>query len=207
MNIELGTLPSLIVAISILFAGYLLVARISVLDHYNIPVPVAGGILFAIVFALIYTQTPLRLAFNTDLRSFFMMAFFTTVGLGADLAQLRQGGKNLLRLLIVVVVFLAVQNAVGSGMAFLLDLHPVPRTAGGIDHPLGGTWHRGGLCGAFRGGAESARGHGADPGKRNLWPGDRGADRRPGSAVPDRPSPPGCCSGGGVDRTSGNGGR
>ena len=37
MNIELGTLPSLIVAISILFAGYLLVARIAVLGHYNIP--------------------------------------------------------------------------------------------------------------------------------------------------------------------------
>ena len=124
MNIDLGTLPSLIIAIVILFAGYLLVARISLLAHYNIPVPVAGGILFAALFALLYTQTPLRLSFDTDLRSFFMMAFFTTVGLGADLAQLRQGGKNLLRLLILVVLFLMVQNAVGSGMAYLLDLHP-----------------------------------------------------------------------------------
>ena len=89
MNIDLGTLPSLIIAIVILFAGYLLVARISLLAHYNIPVPVAGGILFAALFA-----------------------------------QLRQGGKNLLRLLILVVLFLMVQNAVGSGMAYLLDLHP-----------------------------------------------------------------------------------
>ncbi len=121
MTIDLGTLPSLIIAISILFAGYLLVARIALLAHYNIPVPVAGGILFA---ALLYTQTPLRLAFDTNLRTFFMMAFFTTVGLGADLVQLRLGGKNLFRLLIVVVLFLCLQNAVGSGMAFLLDLHP-----------------------------------------------------------------------------------
>ena len=124
MHIDLGILPSLIVAIAILFAGYLLVTRIALLGHYNIPVPVAGGILFAAGFALLYTQTPLRLAFNTDLRAFFMMAFFTTVGLGADLAQLRQGGKNLLLLLVLVVLFLTLQNAVGSAMAFLLDLHP-----------------------------------------------------------------------------------
>jgi glutamate:Na+ symporter, ESS family len=124
MPIDLGTLPSLIVAISILFSGYLLVARVRVLAHYNIPVPVAGGILFAALFALLYTQTPLRLSFDTELRAFFMMAFFTTVGLGADLTQLRKGGKNLLLLLIVVVLFLTVQNAVGTGMAYLLDLHP-----------------------------------------------------------------------------------
>ncbi len=124
MLIDLGTLPSLIVAIAILFIGYLMVARIALLAHYNIPVPVAGGILFAAGFALLYTQTPLRLVFDTELRGFFMMAFFTTVGLGADLAQLRQGGKNLLRLLILVVLFLTMQNAVGSGMAYLLDLHP-----------------------------------------------------------------------------------
>jgi len=124
MNIDLGTLPSLIVAIAILFAGYLLVARIKPLAHYNIPVPVVGGILFAALFALLYTQTPLRLNFDTELRGFFMLAFFTTVGLGADLTQLRKGGKNLLLLLIVVVLFLTVQNAVGTGMAYLLDLHP-----------------------------------------------------------------------------------
>ena len=124
MNIDLSALPSLIVAICILVAGYLLVARIKLLSHYNIPVPVVGGILFATLFALLYTQTPLRLSFDTQLLTFFMMGFFTTVGLGADLAQLWKGGKNLLLLLIVVVLFLALQNAVGTGMAYLLDLHP-----------------------------------------------------------------------------------
>jgi ESS family glutamate:Na+ symporter len=103
MDMNLGTLPSLIVAISILFAGYLLVSRIRLLGHYNIPVPVVGGILFAALFALLYTQTNLRLSFDTELRGFFMLAFFTTVGLGADLAQLRKGGKNLLLLLVLVV--------------------------------------------------------------------------------------------------------
>jgi ESS family glutamate:Na+ symporter len=124
MDIDLGALASLIIAISILFAGYLLISRIGLLVHYNIPVPVAGGVLFAALFTLLYTQTPLRVTFDTELRGFFMMAFFTTVGLGADLAQLRKGGKNLLLLLIVVVLFLTLQNAVGTGMAYLLDLHP-----------------------------------------------------------------------------------
>lgn len=124
MNIDLSAIPSLIVAICILVSGYFLVSRVNILRHYNIPVPVVGGILFAILFALLYTQTPLRLTFNTELRAFFMMAFFTTVGLGADLTQLWKGGRNLLLLLVVVVLFLMLQNAVGTGMAYLLDLHP-----------------------------------------------------------------------------------
>ena len=124
MNLELDTLPSIIVAISLLFVGQFLVQRIAPLRHYNIPVPVIGGLIFASLMAFLHTQTDIRLQFNTDLKSFFMLAFFATVGLTADLTRLKRGGISLLILLLVVTIYLAIQNMIGASMAYLLDLHP-----------------------------------------------------------------------------------
>jgi glutamate:Na+ symporter, ESS family len=50
--------------------------------------------------------------------------FFTTVGLSADARSLVKGGKLLLVFFAVVAGGLALQDAVGVGMARLFDLHP-----------------------------------------------------------------------------------
>ena len=145
MNIEVNNLATLVAAIGLLLVGKLLVSWIRPLQQYNIPVPVVGGLAFATLFAIVQTQTPLRLSFDTDLRSFLMLAFFAGVGLTADLARLRRGGVTLVIFLFVVAGFLVIQNAIGAGMAYALDLHPaIGLLAGSITlsggHGTGAAW-------------------------------------------------------------------
>ncbi len=145
MNFALDSLSSLLVAIGLLFVGQFLVARISPLRQYNIPVPVVGGLVFAGLMAFLQTRTDVRLSFDTDLRGFLMLAFFAAVGLTADLGRLKRGGISLAIFLVVVAVFLVVQDAIGTGMAYLLDLHPaIGLIAGSITlsggHGTGAAW-------------------------------------------------------------------
>jgi len=145
LNIELDTLDSIIIAISVLFVGRFLVSRINPLRQYNIPVPVVGGLVFACLMATLQTQTDIRLSFDTDLRGFLMLAFFAAVGLTADLTRLKRGGASLVIFLVVVTVFLVIQNTIGASMAYLLDLHPaIGLLAGSITlsggHGTGAAW-------------------------------------------------------------------
>lgn len=145
MSLELTTLPSLVAAIALLFIGQVLVNRFTILRHYNIPVPVIGGLAVAGLVAVLHSQFDTRIRFDTELRSFLMLAFFASVGLTADLVRLKRGGVSLFIFLIVVTVFLAVQNAIGTAMAYLLDLHPaIGLLAGSITlsggHGTGAAW-------------------------------------------------------------------
>ena len=54
-----------------------------------------------------------------------MLAFFATIGLNANIASLRAGGRVVGIFLIVVVGLLLMQNAIGIGMATLLGLDPL----------------------------------------------------------------------------------
>ena len=124
MSFDVTLLPSLLVAIFILFTGYFLSAKIRFLHNYNIPVPVIGGIVFALCIAVLHSQFQTDITFDLSLKNPMMQAFFATVGLSADFKRLRKGGTNLLLFLLVVTGFLLVQNAVGALMAYSVDLHP-----------------------------------------------------------------------------------
>lgn len=63
--------------------------------------------------------------FDMTLRDPLMLAFFATIGLNANIASLRAGGRVVGVFLIVVVGLLLMQNAIGIGMASLLGLDPL----------------------------------------------------------------------------------
>jgi ESS family glutamate:Na+ symporter len=124
MIFEVDLLPSLLVAILILFIGFFLSAKIPFLHNYNIPVPVIGGIVFALCIAVLHNYFKMDITFDQGLKDPMMLAFFATVGLSADFKRLRKGGANLLLFLLVVSGFLLVQNLVGALVAYSMDLHP-----------------------------------------------------------------------------------
>ena len=62
------------------------------LDRYNIPAPVIGGFLFAAVALVAPAAGLVAFEFDTTLQTPLMIAFFTTIGLGASLALLKVGG-------------------------------------------------------------------------------------------------------------------
>jgi ESS family glutamate:Na+ symporter len=54
-----------------------------------------------------------------------MLAFFTTIGLGADLRLLARGGSRLLLFAGICFVYLIVQDGLGVAAALGMDLHPL----------------------------------------------------------------------------------
>src|SRR5512137_2610803 len=121
-GLRLDGYQTFVAASLVLLAGRLLVARLAPLRTFSIPEPVAGGVTVALALLALHALAGVDVRFDTTMQTPFMLAFFATIGLGADLKSLAAGGRTLVRFLAVVVAFLLVQNLVGMGMARLLGL-------------------------------------------------------------------------------------
>lgn len=125
MNYELDAFITIIIAVLVLMVGYLVVNKVSVLKKYNIPEPVAGGLVAAVITYILFKYYNLTINFDTNIQQIFMLMFFTSVGLSANLMKLKEGGKALLLFLGCVVVFVLLQNVVGISLAKILGLDPL----------------------------------------------------------------------------------
>ena len=121
---RLDVYQTLVAASLVLVAGRVLVARVGPLRTFGIPEPVAGGVLAATLLLVLRAATGIGIAFDASLQGPFMLAFFATIGLGADLKSLAAGGRTLVRFFAVVFAYLIAQNLLGVGMARLLGLDP-----------------------------------------------------------------------------------
>ncbi|OTG89428.1 sodium/glutamate symporter [Acinetobacter sp. ANC 3813] len=125
MNYELDAFLTIVIAVLVLFIGYFVVNKISILKKYNIPEPVAGGLVAALITYILFKQFNITVNFDANIQQIFMLMFFTSVGLSASLTKLREGGKSLLLFLACVVVFVLLQNTVGISLAKVLGLDPL----------------------------------------------------------------------------------
>jgi len=116
---QLDPRQTIIVAILVLFLGKYLTRKIAFLREYNIPEPVSGGLIASILFGVLYAAFDFELSFALQLRDSLLITFFTTIGLSSRFATLVEGGKPLLILLVVAVVYLFVQNFTGLAAASL----------------------------------------------------------------------------------------
>ncbi|MDO5639650.1 MAG: sodium/glutamate symporter [Neisseria sp.] len=145
MEWEFNGYYTLIAATVVLLVGKLMVNRIKFLQNFNIPEPVAGGLLAAaILFALHYFYGA-SFKFEKPLQDAFMLMFFTSIGLSADFSRLRAGGVPLVVFLVIVSVFIVVQNGIGVGMASAMGLDPlIGLMAGSVTltggHGTAGAW-------------------------------------------------------------------
>ena len=144
---HLDTLSTLVAATLVLLLGRKLVQTVPFLKKYTIPEPVAGGLLVALALLALKKSMDIEIDFDMSLKDPLMLAFFATIGLNANLASLRAGGKVLGTFLIVVVGLLLLQNALGIGMATLLGLDPLMGLlAGSITlsggHGTGAAWSK-----------------------------------------------------------------
>lgn len=123
-TLKLDMIQTLALASVVLFLGYGVRKRIGVLDRFNIPAPVIGGFLFAAVSLILRQTGVLGFEFDTTLQAPLMIAFFTTIGLGASLKLLRVGGPQVVVFWIVASIVAASQNLLGVGLATVMDVHP-----------------------------------------------------------------------------------
>ena len=123
--IQLNAYYTLIAATIVLLLGRVIVKKVKFFRDFNIPDPVVGGLLVAAIFTTLYYTTGITFAFEASLQSTFMLVFFSSIGLSADFSRLKQGGFPLVAFLIIVSIFILVQNFVGIGLATALGQNPL----------------------------------------------------------------------------------
>jgi ESS family glutamate:Na+ symporter len=78
------TVPAtLAIAALVLVAGQRLIEHVAFLRKYSIPEPVVGGLVAALLITLVHVAG-VRITFDTSFQPGLMLAFFATIGLGAD---------------------------------------------------------------------------------------------------------------------------
>ena len=119
-----NTYETLALAGFVLLLGYFLVKRISLLKNYNIPEPVVGGFLVAIILTMLYQGWGISFTFDTNLQTSMMLVFFSSIGLSANFARLIKGGKPLIIFVVAAGILIALQNTVGVAGSLLLGIDP-----------------------------------------------------------------------------------
>jgi len=145
ITFDFDPVQTLGIAIVVLYAGMLVIRHTAFLRNNDIPIPVVGGLLFAVITGLAYGQFGLLLQFDMALKEPMMLAFFASIGLGADLRMLARGGPQLLLFGVICLAYLILQDGIGMLTAIGLDLHPlVGLLSGSITlsggHGTGAAW-------------------------------------------------------------------
>ena len=123
--IQLDAVESIAFGGVVLFGGYGLCRLIPVLGRYNIPEPVVGGLVMALIALVAYHFDTTLIKFDTSLQQPLMVAFFTTVGVNASMALLRVSGRQVMIFLALASVFAVLQNLLGISVATAFGLHPL----------------------------------------------------------------------------------
>ena len=139
----------LLLAVPVLMLGEYLVKRIYFLSRFNIPAPVVGGLLVALIVLLVNLtdtfqgnfavkvdakwwtwlvmpeslwlgKTPLQ-----EVHRPFLVAFFTCIGLNASWSLVKRGGAQVLIFLGIATVLAVIQNTVGVLLAKAMHVAPL----------------------------------------------------------------------------------
>ena len=110
---------------AVLFVGHGIRRFVPSLARYNVPAPVIGGLLIAVVVLIGRARGSELVSFDTRLQVPFQIAFFTTVGFGASLSLLKVGGPQVVIFLIASSILAVGQNVVGILLAIPMRMHPL----------------------------------------------------------------------------------
>ncbi len=124
MNDPFVASPFLSVTIGfiVFFVGAFLTRKVRFLRDFSIPEPVSGGLFIALMIWLWREASGLEIEFDLAVRDYLLVIFFACIGLNARLADLVVGGKRLVILLGLTVVFMLGQNAVGAAGALAFGM-------------------------------------------------------------------------------------
>ena len=138
IEIQLNMYHALALGAAMYALGLVLTKKIPVLSRFCIPAPLVGGLCFAILNTILYTTGTAVISFDDTLQTVFMIMFFTTVGFTVSIPLLLKSGKAVIMLLILSIVMIVLQNAVGSGVMALMGKNPLFGLACGSISMIGG---------------------------------------------------------------------
>ncbi len=138
MFIEIGPSRVVVVSILTLTLGYVITRYAGILRRFSIPIAVTGGVVVAVLLAVLNAAAGLEIDWDLGLRDDLLLVFFASVGLSAKMKQLRSGGGLFARLALLTVLFLVIQNAAGALGALVAGRHPSYGLVGGSISLSGG---------------------------------------------------------------------
>ncbi|MEL6808643.1 MAG: sodium/glutamate symporter, partial [Pseudomonadota bacterium] len=113
MILEVPAFIAATIGFAIFVVGTTLNRKLAVLRQFNIPEPVSGGLLAAVLALALYLIAGIEFDFDMQARDFFLVLFFAGIGLNARLMDLVRGGMPLLLLLGLTIAAIILQNIVG----------------------------------------------------------------------------------------------
>ena len=151
LSIELDMIQTAGVGALALIVGMILTRKVAVLQKYCVPSPVSGGIIFSLLTLALYGWFDVEVSFEGTLKDVFMLAFFTSVGFQSDLKVIKQGGRLLVIMLILLVAIIALQNIMPIGITRLMGVDPLIGMAAGSISMTGGHGTAGGFSSVLEG--------------------------------------------------------
>ena len=146
-SIELDMLQTAGVGAFALMIGMLLTRKVAFLQKFCVPSPVSGGLIFSLISLALYGWFNVEVSFDDTLMKIFMLAFFTCVGFQCDLKVIKQGGKPLAVLLVLLVLIITLQNLMPLGITKLMGVDPLLGITAGSVSMTGGHGTAGGFAG------------------------------------------------------------
>ena len=146
-NLDLNMVQTAGIGALALMIGMVLTRKVSFLQKFCVPSPVTGGLIFSLIGLAMYAWCNIELSFDRTLQDVFMVAFFTCVGYQCDLKVLKQGGKPLVLMLVLLVLMITLQNLMPMGITRLMHVDPLLGIAAGSVSMTGGHGTAGGFAG------------------------------------------------------------
>lgn len=121
-TLQVPGLLTFTIAILVFFAGAGINRVVTPLRKWNIPEAVTGGLLAALITLIAYRFFNVEIGFALEARDMLLLYFFTGIGLNAKLDDLISGGRPLLVLLGLTLIYLVIQNMIAAGSVAVLGL-------------------------------------------------------------------------------------
>jgi len=138
LTLNMDMVATLALSLILLLLGYQIRKKVFFFERFCIPAPVIGGLLFSILAFIFIKSNAIAFKMDTTFQSPFMIAFFTTVGLGGSFKLLKKGGILLIVYWALSAVLSISQNIIGVTLAKITGIHPMLGVMAGAVSMVGG---------------------------------------------------------------------
>ncbi len=124
-SLNLNIVSTLILTIALYLFGNFLSNKVYILNRLCIPSPIIGGLAFSLFAFILEYFHILNISMNTLLMPYFMLFFFTILGLNISFSLLKKGGKLLIIYWLLCALLGFSQNIITCVSSKFININPL----------------------------------------------------------------------------------
>jgi glutamate:Na+ symporter, ESS family len=125
LSISLDLAQTLALAVVVLLIGSVVKNRVGFLKKYFIPTPVIGGLIFAIIMLIGHQTESFSVELDQSITGLLLIVFFTATGFSFSVKDLKKTGIIGLKLAVLVILLVILQNALVPLISPLAGIDPL----------------------------------------------------------------------------------